>query len=95
MALGSLGARYITSLSIPDLVYRAVEAKFVAETAQGVGKKGTIIVMWRKGLEHTTFLPEANPLRVAYDRTARDAAPEDAQDFITASFSSLLDRRLQ
>jgi hypothetical protein len=95
MALGALGARNLGGLSIEDLAYRVLDAKFVAETAQGVGKN-TIIVLWRKGLDHPLFLPIDNPLRVAYNRAAASQAPEEARELIHETFKTagLIDREL-
>lgn len=95
MALGALGATDLSILSVENLVYRVAAAKFVAETAQGVGKS-TIIVLWRKGFEHPCFLPVQNPLRQAYDRAAASPAPEEAAEFIIDTFTraGLIDIKL-
>jgi hypothetical protein len=90
MALGSLGSSSASGSgiqSIPDLAYRVVKAKFIAESARGVGKS-TILVIWRKGLDHPIFMLEDNPFRQAMDNELRQHAPEIVTEFIKDSLTN-------
>jgi hypothetical protein len=87
MALGALGARSLETPSIEDFAFRVLEAKFVAETAPGVGKS-SLFVMLRRGLDHPMYLPADNPLREAYAQRMLQPAPLEARDFIRDSFKT-------
>ncbi len=93
MALASLGASDLRSLSIENLLYRVLLAKFAAESAPGVGKS-TILVLWRNGFDRPSFLPADNPLRRAYAAWASDPAPENVKEFFQDSFRVLLETML-
>lgn len=50
MAMGALAARPLLALPVEELVYRLCEAKFTSETAHGVGRETTLMVLYRNGL---------------------------------------------
>lgn len=86
MALGALGNRKMTHLGVRELLYRVCEAKFAAETAQGVGK-GTLLTCWRNGFEHTARGVQTEELRAVYERARKEPVPYDAIEMINKAFA--------
>jgi len=56
-AVGSLYTTYDTDLTTDELIYRVCEAKFLSESAAGVGKRTIIDVINRDG-KHEGLYPE-------------------------------------
>jgi hypothetical protein len=73
---------YNASREIPIAVYRVCEAKFMAESAQGVGKY-TVITLFRPDLQ-ACFLGQAqiNPIREKWRLEGAPRTPQDAKNLV-------------
>jgi hypothetical protein len=76
-ALGSLYNTYKPDLSRDDLIYRICEAKFLSESALGVGKRTVVLIVAPDG-SHKGLYPEfVEPIREIWLRQGRPPVPQD------------------
>jgi hypothetical protein len=82
MAMASLNLRPTIGLSPKTLVYRVCEAKFSAETADGVGKATSVHIMNKDG--HSELLPQTtiNKFREIWENWRTQDAPQEALDLL-------------
>jgi hypothetical protein len=81
-AIGALYGTYRADLSLTDLIYRACEAKFLGESASGVGKY-TMVLVTDRDCELLAIIPEAmEPIREAWEQFGRPPVPDAAQTAI-------------
>jgi len=76
-ALGSLYNTYKPDLSRDDLIYRICEAKFLSESALGVGRRTVVLTIAPDG-SHKGLYPEfVEPIREIWLRQGRPPVPKD------------------
>ena len=82
MALAALRRRSLEHLSLPQILYRLLEAKFSAETATGVGKTTTVMLHNNYGDMSLLDHRHIEPIREIWKETLRTPDPEPALEFI-------------
>jgi hypothetical protein len=86
MAMASLTARDFDERSVPNAIYRLCEAKFCAETASGVGRSTTILVLDRAGeTAPLGFGADVQVLRDIWEKTRKTPPPREAIDLIKSN----------
>ncbi len=82
LALSSLMIRGGGFADFDDAVYRALEAKFAAETASGVGRATTVEIHASNGT--TTHLPTSaiGELRAVWEAARKEGIPDEASNII-------------
>jgi hypothetical protein len=88
IALSTLAGRPLGRLPLPDLIYRVSEAKFAAETAQGVGAS-TLVTVLRRRMNKTVYSPYTDRLKAVWERKRAERAPSAAIKIITESVGTL------
>jgi hypothetical protein len=85
-ALGSLYTSYEATLSKAELVYRACEAKFVGESAFGVGKQ-TYVLTLRQDMTYEALNPPEvdRVIRPEWERIGKPPVPPNMTQKIEAS----------
>jgi hypothetical protein len=86
MAASSLRMRPLDR-SLEDLIYRLLEAKFLAETATGVGKTTSLVTVNRDGDLHRMTSHEINSVKIIWEKSRKAPIPEDAYQTIKASLA--------
>ena len=85
MAMGALAARSLFDLPMEELVYRLCDAKFTSETAHGVGRETTLMVLYRNGLESGTDPGLVDRLRTDWELKRKERlSPYIAEDIKNA-----------
>jgi hypothetical protein len=88
-AVGSLFSTYDAALSTVDLIYRICEAKFLGESALGVGKKTFVDVISADGI-HQGLLPElVEPIRHIWQTEGIPPVPSSARAEISRSLHQI------
>jgi hypothetical protein len=73
IAMGAFAGRTLYELETAELVYRLCAAKFAAETARGVGKKTTVLVLESDGQQFFWLVQDIGKLRLIWEKEERDA----------------------
>jgi hypothetical protein len=86
MALASLRSRYTQRTFVSESVYDLLCAKFSAETARGVGKTTTVLLLNREGTIRLLPRTEIDQIRAIWDDARKkNAHPPEAIDLIAKS----------
>lgn len=88
-ALGALYSTYDADLSTPDLIYRVCEAKFVAESAPGVGKKTFVVVVKPDGKHEAIFPEGVEEIRRVYEAEGKPPVSSAARAAIASNLGAL------
>jgi hypothetical protein len=87
--VGALFGTYDSSLSIVDLIYRLCEAKFLGESAMGVGKKTFVDVFSSDGI-HQGLVPDlVEPIRAIWQKEGLPPMPASARAEISRSLHTI------
>jgi hypothetical protein len=87
--VGALFGTYDSSLSTVDLIYRLCEAKFLGESAMGVGKKTFVDIFSADGT-HQGLVPElVEPIRIIWQKEGLPPLPSRARDEIERSLHTI------
>jgi 20S proteasome alpha/beta subunit len=84
MAMGSLRQRPLLR-SLEDVIYRLLEAKFSAETAAGVGRCTTLVIINRDGDKREMQASDIEEIRKVWEATRAAPIPTEAFDIISKS----------
>lgn len=88
-ALGSLFNTFSNELSFHDLVYRLCEAKFLGESAYGVGQRTFVVTADKKNGTQFIMPPDAEPIRRAWTRRRMPPIPPNARVAIAKSLKGV------
>jgi hypothetical protein len=87
--VGALFGTYESSLSTVDLIYRLCEAKFLGESAMGVGKKTFVDVFSHNGI-HQGLIPDlVEPIRTIWQKEGLSPLPSSARAEISRSLHAI------
>ncbi len=75
IATSSLIASYTTSLTVPELVYRTCEAKFLGESALGVGRKTFVLVVTADGRQRAIRPADVESIRAIWESKGHPPIP--------------------
>jgi hypothetical protein len=88
-ALGSLYTTYNSDFTIEDLIYRICEAKFLGESASGVGERTFVDIVAPDGT-HKGLSPElVEPIREIWKARGIPPVPSDAHAKIAATIQAI------
>ena len=82
MALASLALRPIGTMSVEDVVYRACEAKFIAESSNTVGPDTTVSIMDSAGQQIPLLQRDVETMRERYQASRSERAPKEIIDLL-------------
>ncbi|MGD0650127.1 MAG: hypothetical protein ABSA97_03140 [Verrucomicrobiia bacterium] len=82
LARASLMGNLELTAPLTDVIYRLTEAKFMGESALGVGKKTVILTLGQDGEWDAVLPKDAEKIRELWDKTGRPPIPAKAQDTI-------------
>jgi 20S proteasome alpha/beta subunit len=82
IALGSLCTHYDQIKDVTELIYRVSEAKFLAESALGVGKRTVVMVLRHDGTHRWLDPDQVEHLRIIWNTEGRPPIPDTAVEFI-------------
>ena len=73
LAAGAIAGRTLWELPTEEVVYRLCAAKFSAQTARGVGKETTVLVLQSDGQQFFWLHQDVEKLRAIWEKEERDA----------------------
>jgi hypothetical protein len=80
MAMASLTAVTNVEMTEESIIYRAIEAKFAAESAEGVGQNTTVVVLYDDGSVRFLMDSDVQELRKIWEADRRRSIPQEASE---------------
>lgn len=68
---------------LESVIYRLLEAKFVSETASGVGNSTTLVIIKPHGMHQEMSDNDIEKIKTIWKRTQKEPIPSDAMTVIS------------